>query len=58
VDDARAFLEPLAGRVNEESEPGVYRWRQTSRGRFSEIELEALAPKNMLLHWVKIQKTS
>jgi hypothetical protein len=36
----------------------VYRWRQTSRGRLSEIELEALAPKTMLLHWVKIQKTS
>jgi hypothetical protein len=58
IEDARAFLEPLAGRVNEESEPGVYRWRQTSRGRLSEIELDALAPKHMLLHWVKIQKTS
>ena len=58
LDEAREFLEPLAGRVNEESEPGVYRWRQTSQGRLSEIELDALAPKNMLLHWVKIQRTS
>ncbi len=58
IDDARAFLEPLRGRVNEESEPGVYRWRQTSAGRYAAIELESLAPKNLLLHWVKIQKTS
>ncbi|MBI1738067.1 MAG: hypothetical protein HYR58_02330, partial [Acidobacteria bacterium] len=58
VEEARAFLEPLRGRVNEESEPGVYRWRQTSEGRYAAIELESLAPKNLLLHWVKIQKTS
>ncbi len=58
VEDARAFLEPLRGRVNEESEPGVYRWRQTTEGQYAAIELESLAPKNLLLHWVKIQKTS
>ncbi|MCL4523877.1 MAG: hypothetical protein M1453_06015 [Acidobacteria bacterium] len=58
VEDARAFLEPLRGRVNEESEPGVYRWRQISQGRLAEIELESLAPRNLLMHWVKIQKTS
>jgi hypothetical protein len=58
LEEARAFLEPLRGRVNEESEPGVYRWRQTSEGRYAAIELESLAPKNLLLHWVKIQKTS
>ena len=57
-DEAREFLEPLRGRVNEESEPGVYRWRQTSQGRYAEIGLESLAPKAVLLHWVKIQKTS
>ena len=57
-EEARAFLEPLRGRVNEESEPGVYRWRQTTEGRYAAIELESLAPKNLLLHWVKIQKTS
>jgi len=57
-EEARAFLEPLRGRVNEESEPGVYRWRQTSEGRLAAIELESLAPKNLLLHWVKIRKTS
>jgi ARG/rhodanese/phosphatase superfamily protein len=58
LDDAREFLEPLRGRVNEESEPGVYRWRQTSQGRLAAIELESLAPRDLLLHWVKIQKTS
>lgn len=58
VEEARAFLEPLRGRVNEESEPGVYRWRQTSEARYAAIELESLAPKNLLLHWVKILKTS
>lgn len=58
LDAAREFLEPLRGHVNEESEPGVYRWRQTSQGRYAEIALESLAPKNLLLHWVKIQKTS
>ncbi|MBI3661668.1 MAG: hypothetical protein HY234_01260 [Acidobacteria bacterium] len=58
IEEAREFLEPLRGRVNEESEPGVYRWRQTSQGRYAEIELESLAQRTMMLHWVKIQKTS
>jgi hypothetical protein len=58
LDEAREFLEPLRGRVSEESEPGVYRWRQTSAGHYAEIELESLAPKSLLLHWVKIHKTS
>lgn len=58
LDDAREFLQPLAGRETLESEPGVYRWRQVTQGRYAEIELEALSPKALSLHWVKIQRTS
>lgn len=58
LDDAREFLEPLRGRTTEESEPGVYRWRQTTEGRYAEIALDSLAPKTITLHWVKIARTS
>lgn len=58
LDDAREFLEPLRGRTTEEGEPGVYRWRQTTEGRYAEIELLTLIPKSLTLHWVKIQRTS
>jgi len=58
LDDARDFLQPLGGHETIESEPGVYRWRQSAQGRYAEIALEALAPKTMTLHWVKIQRTS
>jgi hypothetical protein len=58
LDDAREFLEPLKGRTTEESEPGVYRWRQTTEGRYAEIELLTLIPKSLTLHWVKIARTS
>jgi hypothetical protein len=58
LDDAREFLEPLRGRTTEESEPGVYRWRQTTEGRYAEIALDSLAPRTVTLHWVKIQRTS
>jgi len=57
LDDARDFLAPLTGREQVESEPGVYRWRQITQGRYSEIQLDAL-PKEMMLHRVKIQRTS
>ena len=58
LDDAREFLEPVKGRTNEESEPGVYRWRQTTEGRYAEITLESLLAKTLTLHWVKIARTS
>jgi len=56
--DAREFLQPLKGRENVESEPGIYRWRQVTEGRYAEIELEALVPKSMKLHWMKVHRTS
>ena len=58
VADAREFLQPLKGRESIESEPGVYRWRQVTEGRYAEIELEALRPKEMKLHWMKVRRTS
>ncbi len=57
LDDAREFLGPLKGTVTTESEPGVYVWRQVREGRLVEISLEALAPRAMTLHWVKIART-
>ena len=56
--DAAEFLRRLSGRVTEETEPGVYRWRQINEGRLSQIELDALEPKLMTLHRLLIQRTS
>ena len=58
LDDAREFLQPLDGREMVESEPGVYRWRQVTQGRYAEIALDALKPVSVTLHWVKIHRTS
>ncbi len=57
LDDAREFLRPLEGRESVESEPGVYRWRQVTQGHYAEIELEALRPAGLTLHWLKIHRT-
>jgi hypothetical protein len=54
LDDARDFLRPATGHVEEESEPGIYRWRKQSEGHLAEIELDALAPKTMTLHWLRV----
>lgn len=58
VEDAQQFLRPLRGTVSTEVEPGVYRWRQVREGRHVEIALEALAPAEVLLHWMKIARTT
>jgi hypothetical protein len=58
LSDARDFLRPAIGHVHEETEPGVYRWRERSEGRVAEIELEALEPKPLTLHWLKVLRTS
>ena len=57
-DDAAEFLRRLNGRVREETEPGVYRWREINEGRLSQIELDALEPKMMTLHRLLIHRTS
>ncbi len=58
LDDAREFLRPLRGHETQESEPGVYRWRETTEGKLAQIELDALQPKEMTLHRLKLQRTS
>ncbi|HEY2351666.1 MAG TPA: DUF6569 family protein [Candidatus Acidoferrum sp.] len=54
LDDARDFLRPLTGHVREESDPGVYRWIEQDGGHIASIELEALEPKPITLHWLKV----
>jgi len=58
LEDAHAFLERANGHVQEESEPGVYVWRERTQGPYSEIELDALAPETVLLHWMKVLRTN
>jgi hypothetical protein len=57
-DDAREFLRHLDGHEQSESEPGVYRWRETSEGQLSQIELDALQPKVITLHRLLVRRTS
>jgi hypothetical protein len=54
LDAARDFLRPATGHIEEESEPGIYRWRKQSEGRLAEIDLDALAPKTLTLHWLRV----
>ncbi len=58
LDDARDFLRPLTGHQSIESEPGVYSLREVTAGRYVEIELEALRPRDVTLHSLKIHRTS
>jgi hypothetical protein len=58
LDDARDFLRPATGHFREETEPGVFRWREGTTGRIAQIELEALAPKPMTLHWLKVLRAN
>jgi hypothetical protein len=58
VDDAREFLRQAKGHERAESEPGVYRWIERSENRETEIELIALAPKTLTLHWMKVLRTN
>ena len=57
-DDARELLRRLNGMEREESEPGVYRWMETTEGRYSQIELEALQPKPLIVHRLFLHHTS
>jgi hypothetical protein len=54
IEEARDFLRPATGHIEEESEPGVYRWRKQAEGRLAEIELDALEPKPFTLHWLRV----
>jgi hypothetical protein len=57
-DDARDFLRRLNGSEHQESQPGVYRWREITEGHYSQIELDALQPKPMTLHRLFLHRTS
>jgi len=57
LEDARDFLRPIMGHIEEESEPGVYLWRKQSIGRLSETRLTALAPKPLMLHELRVLRT-
>jgi hypothetical protein len=58
INEAREFLQPLAGHENIESEPGIYSLRRVTENHYVEVELEALRPSKMLLHTLKILRTS
>ena len=58
ADDAREFLRRPTGREVQETEAGVYRWREISEGKLALIELEALQPKPMILHRLLLHRTS
>jgi hypothetical protein len=58
LDDAHTFLARAKGHEREESEPGVYIWRERTQGQYSEIELESLAPETLTLHWMKVLRTN
>jgi hypothetical protein len=57
-DDAREFLRHLNGRETQESEPGVYRRRETTQGNLTLIQLDALQPKPITLHRLLLHRTS
>ena len=58
ADDAREFLRRPSGREVQETEAGVYRWREINEGKLALIELEALQPKPMILHRLLLHRTS
>ena len=58
ADDAREFLRRPSGREVQETEAGVYRWREINEGKLALIELEALQPKPMILHRLLLRRTS
>jgi hypothetical protein len=57
-DNASEFLRRLNGREVQETEPGVYRWREIKEGQFAQIELDALQPKSITLHRLLLHRTS
>ena len=57
-DNAKDFLRRLNGRETQETEPGVYRWREIKEGQLAQIELDALQPKPMTLHRLLLHRTS
>jgi len=57
-ENASEFLRRLNGREVQETEPGVYRWREIKEGQLAQIELDALQPKSITLHRLLLHRTS
>src|SRR6266404_670598 len=57
-DEAREFLRRPNGREVQETEAGVYRWREITEGPLALIELDALQPKTMTLHRLLLHRTT
>jgi len=57
-DNASEFLRRLSGRETQETDPGVYRWREITDGRFAQIELDSIEPKTIALHRIFVHRTS
>ncbi|HUC54299.1 MAG TPA: DUF6569 family protein [Candidatus Cybelea sp.] len=57
-ENAYEFLRRLNGREIQETEPGVYRWREIKEGQLALIELDALQPKSITLHRLLLHRTS
>jgi hypothetical protein len=57
-DNANEFLRRLNGRETQETEPGVYRWREITEGQLAQIELDALQPKPITVHRLLLHRTS
>jgi hypothetical protein len=57
-DDAREFLRRPKGREVQETEAGVYRWREITAGSLALIELDSFQPKTMTLHRLLLHRTS
>ncbi|HEY6265427.1 MAG TPA: DUF6569 family protein [Candidatus Acidoferrum sp.] len=57
-DNASEFLRHLNGHITEETDPGVYRWREITEGRLTQIELDALQPRTITLHRLLLHRTS
>ena len=55
---ADEFLRHLNGHITEETDPGVYRWREITEDKLTQIELDALQPKPMTLHRLLLRRTS
>lgn len=56
-DDASSFLRRLNGRERQETDPNVYIWREITEGRLTQIELDALDPKQFTLHRLLLRRT-
>jgi hypothetical protein len=57
-ESAYQFLRRLNGRETQETEPGIYRWREIKEGQLAQIELDALQPKAITLHRLLLHRTS